>query len=219
MNILIILIIKLVYSYDFSFSKYNNFGNKFLVNNKLDEISNLNEKIIFECHEGDSLWRNDYIKLYSKKNNIRLLDINFNKFMNNNKIFDYDIIYINDFLIKDGRILSEKEIYKILNYEKSLLLGCDDLSKVSYKDYNFLSKLKKIKLDKVSKKEIMHYIYSLIDYYKYDGKLMMINWKNYNIDLLNFAKTENKFFLLHVYISLNKKIGRNINIKDIINNF
>lgn len=216
MNILLILLIKLVYSFEFSFSKYNNFGTKFLINNELDKIHNSNEKIILESHEGDSLWRNDYINLYCKKNKIKFFNIDFDSFISSNKIFNYDIIYINDFLVKDGRILKENEIDKILNYKKILILGCDELSRVSYKDYNLLSKFEKVKLDKISKKEIMHYIYSLIDYYKYNDQLMMINWNNYEINLLNFDKVEKCFFLFNVYISLNKKLGKNIIVKDVI---
>mgnify|MGYP001240034451 CR=1 FL=1 len=217
MNILIILIIKLVYSYEFSFSKSNNFGNKFLINKDLEKIFNSNENIILESYEDDNIMRNNYINLYCNKNNINLININYNTFIKNNIELNNTFIYINDFLVKDGRILEEDEIDKILNYKKLLILGCDELSQVPFKDNNFLSKFKKIKIDKIEKKEMMHYIYSLIDYYNYDDSLMMINWNNYNIKLLDFEKVEKYLFLINIYISINKKLNKKVNVENIIN--
>ena len=218
MNILLIFLIKLVYSYEFSFSNLNKFGNKFLVNKELDKIILSNEKITFECFEYDSEWRDDFINLYCKKKNIKLLNLEYDNFMSNKIKSDHDVLYIKDFLVKDGRILKDNEIDKLLNYNKLLILGCDQLSTVPLKDRNFLSNFKNLKLDKIEKKEIMHYIYSLIDYYNYNDKLMMINWNKYNINFLNFGKVEKYFYLINVYIMLNKCLNKSIILDNILHN-
>ena len=218
MNILIILIIKLVYCYEFSFSKFNNFGKNFIINDKLNNIFKNNNKIIIESSYGDNNWRNNYINLYFKRYNKKLLNLNYNNFINNEYDLNNDIIYINDFLINDGRILLNNEKEKILNYDNNIILGCEELNKIPYKDPNFLKNFEKIQLDKIEKREIMNYIYTLVNYYKYDDILMLINWNKFDIELLDFEICEENLYLLNLYLKNNKDLNEN-EINNLIHKF
>jgi hypothetical protein len=72
---------------------------------------------------------------------------------------------------------------------KLLILQTDNLEKIPIKDVNLIRKFKILHFPKVEKKEIIHYIYEMIEYYNYSENLYMINWnKCKNIEDLNLEK-------------------------------
>mgnify|MGYP007000258657 len=50
-----------------------------------------------------------------------------------------------------------------------------------------------------------NYIFDLIDYYNYDKRLQLINWKKYKIEKLNFGKLEDLIYKLHLFLVFNRK--------------
>ena len=53
--------------------------------------------------------------------------------------------------------------------------------------------------------QIHNYIYNLIDYYKYNDNLSLINWKKFDIDKLSFEKIEDLIFDIHLLMITDNK--------------
>ena len=49
------------------------------------------------------------------------------------------------------------------------------------------------------------YLINMIGYYQYNNDLLLINWKNYDIDKLSIKELENLMFDLHNSIIMNNK--------------
>ena len=57
----------------------------------------------------------------------------------------------------------------------------------------------------ISKYCINNFIYNLIEYYRYDNYLQLINWNKYNIEKLDFYKIEDLLYKLHMFIIFNRE--------------
>lgn len=171
---------------------------KFLKENRITkEISELmylhyNEAIILN---GDkTLLKRDYCKLLCDMNNFNFIEYDFKEFMDKTPYNQYDktMFYINDFLIDHGRIINFEDETKLLNIPKTsnlLILQTDNLEKIPVKDINLIRKFKILEFPKIDKKEIINYIYNIINYYNYSEDLYMINWNKYkNLEDLNLEK-------------------------------
>ena len=171
---------------------------KFLKENRITkEISELmylhyNEAIILN---GDkTLLKRDYCKLLCDMNNFNFIEYDFKEFMDKTPYNQYDktMFYINDFLIDHGRIINFEDETKLLNIPKTsnlLILQTDNLEKIPVKDINLIRKFKILEFPKIDKKEIINYIYNIINYYNYSEDLYIINWnKHKNLEDLNLEK-------------------------------
>lgn len=171
---------------------------KFLKENRITkEISELmylqyNKAVILN---GDkTLLKRDYCKLLCDMNNFNFVEYNFREFLDETPYNDNHrtMFYINDFLIDNGRIINFEDENKLLNIPETsnlLILQSDNLEKIPIKDINLIRKFKILEFPKVEKKEIVNYIYSIIDYYNYSEDLYIINWnKHKNLEDLNLEK-------------------------------
>lgn len=154
-----------------------------IINNKL------NSPIIFN---GDNTpYKRDIFKLICDENNINLFDYSFDKFIINKPYNKYhnSIIYINDFMINDGRILSEYENEVLLNKNNILsniiVLESHNIENIPYKDIPFIRKFPLIQFPLVTKRDLIHYINDIIILNKYNESLYLIDWINYDIQILN----------------------------------
>jgi hypothetical protein len=167
-----------------------------------------------------SPFRKDFCKIISEINNIPFKEYTLDKFM-------YDMphinnmncmLYINDFLIGNGRIFNHYEKDILLNINKNsnlILLHSDNIEKIPIKDNDFTRRFPIIQFPKINKKDIIQYIYDTITFNKYDTDLYNLNWIKYNIESLDFEKINILLFELDSMFKNNISfniIHNNINI-------
>lgn len=175
-------------AYKFTFLKNTEIFNSI---SRLIEIKN-NELIILDGQK--TKIKRDYCKMVCDINNFNFKEYTFEDFILNlpYNIHDKTMIYVNNFLIGNGRILNYYEQDKLLNIPKTnniILLETENLQNISLKDNNLIRKFNILNFPKISKKDIRCYIYDIINKYEYDDNLYLLNWTEYNnIDKLNFEK-------------------------------
>ena len=186
-------------------STYFSHNIKFLKDNVISkELTNLihlqyNEAVILN---GDkTLLKRDYCKLLCDMNNFNFIEYEFRQFIDSQPYIynDKTMFYVNDFLIDNGRVITNEDQEKLLNIPKTnnlLILQSDNLETIPIKDINLIRKFKILQFPKVEKKEIINYIYEMIEYYNYSDNLYMINWnkckgiENLNLEKLNILLYE-----------------------------
>ena len=175
------------------YMKFNDYFKKneaFLIFNNLIQ-QDLKHPIILS---GPQLQYNeDLCNFFSNINNIEFMKYTFDDFMlelpyvsNNNCL-----IFVEDFLIKNGRILNQYEEFRLheLNENSNLIIfNSNDLDTVPFKDTNIIRRFKNIKLKPFTNKNMVNYINYVINIYDYDDSLYLINWKKYNFQNLSFEK-------------------------------
>jgi hypothetical protein len=143
----------------------------------------------------DSIFNNQYMKkdvtkLIFEDNLISFKELSFNEYITNKPIlFCRDtIFYINDYLINDGRILNEQEKLTILkkNYNY-VFLQSNDIDTIPLKDVHFNKKFRMLDFPIILKKDLINYIYELIDHFQYNENLYLVDWDSFEIDKLNFT--------------------------------
>lgn len=143
----------------------------------------------------DSIFNNqclkkDVTKLVFEDNLINFKEISFNEYITikPNLFFKDTIFYINDYLINDGRILNEEERLTILNKNSNyVFLQVNDIDLISIKDVNFNKKFRMLDFPVISKKDLINYIYELINHFQYNENLYLVDWESFEIDKLNFT--------------------------------
>ena len=129
--------------------------------------------------------------IIAQDNNIKFKEYTFDKFMlklpyNN---LSNSLIYINDFLVNNGRVFNfyEKEILTYLSVSSNLIIfQSDNIENISIKDINIIRKFKILEFPKIDKKKIIQHIYDIINTYNYNSDLYLFNWHSYNIEKLTF---------------------------------
>lgn len=219
MNIMFFILINfvnIVLGFEFTKSTYNtilhnkevnNFMNNLVEDkNKIKIVNNLNQDLCIDCTE-----------YYLLNNNFKYDRLMFDDFLyekfNNKK----DYIIVEDFMINYGRILYDDEKYIINNYDKNpkIILHVKDYDNIVLKDEQFIKKFEIYNFPYINKNEILNYIYSLVDFYNYDNKILLINWKKYSIEKLNFQKLENLIYKVNIHINDRKQ---KIDLHKMINN-
>jgi len=189
------------YNENNQYMKYNDYFKRnelFLVFNNLIQ-QDLKNPIILS---GSQLQYNeDLCNFFSNINNIEFKKYTFDDFMlelpyvsNKNCL-----IFVEDFLIKNGRIFNEYEEFRLkeLNENSNLIIfNSDDLDTVSFKDTNIIRRFKNIKLKPFSNKDLLYYINYVIYVNDYDNSLYLINWKIYDFKKLSFEKINMLLFEL-----------------------
>ena len=208
MKIIIIYFIYLftnINSFEFSKSKYNSVILHKEINNHLNEIINNDNKIkLFNSPNQD--WALDCLKFRCIKENIYYNIISYENFYNNNYCPDNKLTIIDDFMINYGRTLTINEKENILNYNKNsnLIFYINDYNNLVLKDNQFMKNFKMFNFPYIQKTLLNNYIFDLIDYYNYDNRLQLINWKKYKIEKLNFGKLEDLIYKLHLFLVFNR---------------
>lgn len=216
MFFILISFINIVIGFEFSKSKYNtilhnkkvnNFMNNLIEDkNKIKIINNLDQDFCIDC-----------IEYYLLNNNFKYDQLIFDNFLyekfNNKK----DYIIVEDFMINYGRTLYDDEKYIMNNYDKNpkIILHVNDYDNIVLKDEQFIKKYEIYNFPYINKNEVLNYIYDLVDFYKYNNKILLINWKKYNIEKLNFQKLENLMYKMHTCINNEKQ---NVDLYKIIDN-
>jgi len=158
------------------------------------EINNLilnNVKTQFILNGDQNKLKKDLCYIIAQNNNINFKEYTFDKFMLKLPYTSHDnsLIYINDFLVKNGRILNfyEEEILLYLSKSSNLIvLESDNIETIPIKDINIIRRFKILQFPKIDKKQIIHHIYDIINKYNYHTDLYLFNWNVYNIEKLTF---------------------------------
>jgi hypothetical protein len=138
-------------------------------------------------------FKKDFCRYISNINNIPFKEYSFHTFMtefphiNNDK----SLLYIDDFLIGNGRILNHYEENILLNLNRNsnlIVFQSDNIQTIPFKDQLIIRRFPIIQFPEIKKKDIVQYIYDTITLYNYDPNLYTINWSIYNIDNLDFEK-------------------------------
>jgi hypothetical protein len=133
-----------------------------------------------------------FINILSNHLNIEKIDISFNDFILNKLHLNNDnkLIYVYDFLLKNGRILNYYE-FVFLKYLKKtnnlIIFNSDNMNEIKFKDYDIIDLYPIYSISSI-KKEFIRYIEYIIEKYNYHKDIKSINWFKYDIDKLNFEK-------------------------------
>jgi hypothetical protein len=178
----------------------------------------------------DSIFNNqhikkDFTKLIFEDNLISFKELTFNEFMiKKPHLFSRNTaFYINDYLIKDGRILNEEEKLSIQKKNSNyVLLQVNDMDIIPIKDNHFNKKIRILNFPVISKKDVVNYIYELIEYFHYNEYLYLVDWNSFDIDKLNFSdihilldKIEKYYFKYNTINTVNTVNLNNINQKNL----
>lgn len=174
-----------------------NFNSRFLKNKPIYiELTNLikdeyKNPIILDGEI--SPFKKDFCELICKINKIKYREYEFSDFIEKLPylIHKDSVLYINDFLVKNGRILSNYEENRLLELRRDsnlIIFQSDNINNIPIKDNNIVKLFKIIRFPEFNKKDIIHYIYDTIEYNEYSDNLIWINWNNYDINKLNFEK-------------------------------
>lgn len=191
-------------SYKLTFLKKTEIYNSI---SKLIEIKN-NDPTILDGEK--TKIKRDYSKMVCDINNFNFEEYTFEDFISKlpYNIHDKTMIYVNNFLVENGRILNHYEEDKLLNIPKTdniILFETENLKNISLKDNNLIRKFNILNFPKVSKKDICCFIYDVINKNDYDENLYLLNWIEYdNIDKLNFEEIQ--ILLFEINNLIKKKI-------------
>ena len=109
-------------------------------------------------------------------------------------------------MINYGRILTLSEINNFNKYNEfsKIIFHLNDYENLVLKNDDFIKKYKMYNFPYINKYHISNFIHNLVEYYKYDNYLQLINWNKYNIEKLDFYKLEDLLYKLHIHIIFNK---------------
>lgn len=191
--------------FEFSKSKSNTILHCNDINDNLNEIIKSDSKIkLFNNPNQD--WALDCLKFKCINENIHIDTISYDNFYNDNYNRNDKLILVSDFMVNYGRTLTINEKEKILNYNKNpnIIFHINDYNNLVLKDDEFIKNYKMYNFPYIKKTLLNNYVFNLIDYYNYDNKLQLINWKKYKIESLNFRKLEDLIYKLHLLLVSNK---------------
>jgi hypothetical protein len=222
MNIIItITIINLLLVDALYISKYSKIFKHIPLQNKITEIlkDKLKPSIILNGEK--THFKKDFCKNLCDMNSIVFNEYSFDEFMLNlpYKNHQDSIIYVNDFLIKNGRILNEYEQTKLNQLSMSLnsnliVFEAENIDTIPFKDMSILKKFQIYQFPHIERKNILQLIYDIILINKYHEDLYLINWNSFDIENWNLDKIN--LILSKVNVILNEKLDNKNNMMRII---
>ena len=214
---------------DYYINRYLRFFSKKSIFNTLDNILKENIKSPCILNGKKTELKKNMCQILANKNNINFEEYSFDEFIlykpydtikpiNNIKS---SLIYINDFLLNDGRIFNKYEEDILINLKKTedlIIFESINIDKIVYKDINIINKFNILEFPNNNKADIVEYIYDTIFHNKYNDKLLDIKWKSFDIECINFEKINIMLFELNNHHNNNNKINDSY-IKSLIISF
>jgi len=153
--------------------------------------SNIKEPVILNGIK--SSYKKTLCVSYSLTNNILFKEYSLNKFIKDVPHLKYEnsTIYINDFLIGNGRVFNSYEENLLLSLKKTsnlIVFESENIENIPIKNNKIINNFKILQFPILNKLDLIHYIYDVIYYQKYNDDLFLLNWNQYNLDDLNFEK-------------------------------
>lgn len=202
-------------SKSFCIKSYRNFNflKKDIIENQLNLLITTDNSKTVILNGCKTLLKKEYCKIFSDVNKLHFKEFLFNDFMkelpyNNN---NQTLLYVSDFLIGNGRVLNSYEESKLLEIPKTsniIILEADNIEKIPIKDPHLVYKFKILQFPKVTKRDIINYIYNTIEYNNYQDELYILNWNKYkNIENLNLEKLNILLFEIDSMMNDNVKFN------------
>lgn len=204
--IIILFLINNIFSFEFSKSKFNPIINEKKIKNSINTIINDNNKIKF-INNPNQDWLKDCLNIECSLENIDFESVNYDNFFNKTTNFSRNIIFVEDFMINYGRIISndDKKLIDEYNLHSKINLQINDYNNIVLKDDSYIRKYIMYDFPYIDKRLVYSYISQLIDYYDYNSELHLIHWQYYDIEKLNFKKIEDLIYDLHLASLIIKK--------------
>lgn len=190
----------------FSINPRKNFFKKYLINNELNPLINKDNTKSIILNGDQTSFKKDYCKIICDFNNLNFKEFTFNHFIEGlpYNLYNNTLLYINDFLINNGRILNSYEESILLNIPKTsnlIILEAENIEIIPYKDIHLINKFKVLHFPKISKKEIINYIYDNIIDNNYSESIYFLNWARYkDIEKLSLEKINQLLFDLNLRV-------------------
>jgi len=181
---------------------------------KLLQLSNNKLKDPIILNGNKTPLKKDLCNIICEDSNLKFQEFTFDKFIYEKPHLNYEnnLLYISDYLIGNGRILSQYEFNSLLEIPQTsnlIVLEAENLNTIPYNDINLNRRFEKVEFPIIKKIDIIRYISELIICYNYNDDLLLLNWINYNIEILNIEQIN--IFLF----KLNNMLNENNNIRDI----
>jgi hypothetical protein len=120
--------------------------------------------------------------------------------------YNNSLIYIRDFLIGNGRIFNSYEENFIKSIPKTsnlIIFESENINIIPIKNNQIINKFFILEFPILTKLDLIHYIYDVISFQKYNTNLFLLNWNQYDIDSLNFEKINILLFELNIMFNNN----------------
>jgi len=176
-----------------SLPKYTKFLSNRKINNDIQTIFNSEIKYPFILDGHITPYKNDFMNIMAHRNNYEFMNCNFNDFILKAPFLETkgSVIYVNDFMIGNGRFINEDEKIVINNIPLSsniIVFESTYIKAIPHKDHRFIEKFNIIDFPMVRKRDVIQYIYDIVKYYSYNDLIYIINWKEYNVENLGCEK-------------------------------
>jgi hypothetical protein len=203
---LFIAIFVCIESSQLTLSKYTKFLSNKKITNDIQTIFDSCEKYPFILDGIKTPHKRDFMTIMARKNNYEFTNYNFNDFILKAPFLETkdSVIYINDFMVGNGRSVTEDEQLVIFNIPLStniIVFESTYIRTIPYKDSRFIGKFNIIEFPSIRKRDIIQYIYDIVKYNNYNDLIYVINWKEHNIENLSFEKINILLFEINMIIT------------------
>jgi len=217
-----------IYSYTLPYMQLNNIIPKTIQKKEIyNQMANIIQSKMYSTYIvngpvfNNPTIKKDITKIIFENNLINFKELTFNEYITKKpNLFCKDTaFYIKDYLINDGRVLNEEEKLTILKKNSNyIFLDANDIDTIPIKDTHFNKKMIILNFPIILKKDLINYIYDLIECNKYNEYLYLVNWNMFELDKLNFTniqilldKVDNYFFKMNNINDINTVNEKNLN--------
>jgi hypothetical protein len=209
---IILIIFNILLSKIYGYNLQNiNFLKKYEIKNELSNLLYKNDLKTVILNGGKTPLKKEYCRLFCQINNFRFKKFSYDKFIHELPFNKYEktLLYIDDFLVGNGRILNhyEENILKSLPKTSNLIIfESDNIDTIPLKDLNLIRYFKILEFPKITKKDIVNYINDMILFNEYNCEMYMLNWSEYiDIEKLSLEKINILLFEINDMIRENMK--------------
>ena len=201
-----------------------NFLKKYDIKNELSNLLYKNDLKTIILNGEKTPLKKEYCRLFCQINNFKFKRFSYDRFIHELPFNKYEktLLYIDDFLVGNGRILNHYEENILKNIPKTsnlIIFESENIETIPLKDLNLIRYFKILQFPKIIKKDIIIYINDMILFHEYNSEMYMLNWSEYiDIEKLSLEKINILLFEINEMMSLNIKFRIIHNqINDMIN--
>jgi hypothetical protein len=216
MNLIKFILLQILFNLCYSALIYKDI--KFF--NKLDFFNNLKQYHEIQNKEPIILngiktgLKKNFCTIFCNMNDIQFKAYSFDNFLLKKPHLKYEntMIYVKDYLVGNGRILNEFEkelMYGLKISSNMVILESENIELIPFKDFYLNRNFQIINFPIITKKDYIRYIYDVIIYLKYNDDLLLLNWSNYKIELLDFERINMLLF------ELDRMLQENLSLTDL----
>lgn len=209
---IILIIFNIFLSKIYGYNLQNiNFLKKYDIKNELSNLLYKNDLKTVILNGEKTPLKKEYCKLFCQINNFRFKKFSYDKFMQELPFNKYEetVLYIDDFLVGNGRVLNHYEENILKNIPKTsnlIILESDNIETIPLKDLNLIRSFKILEFPKITKKDIINYVNDMILFHEYNSEMYMLNWSEYfDIEKLSLEKINILLFEINEMIRENMK--------------